>query len=44
MGPLNASQSEEARDSICLAQPEHLFRGSFYSKFIHQYIAPFKAT
>ncbi len=26
-GALNASQSEEARDLICLARPEHLFRG-----------------
>ena len=26
-GTLNASQSEEARDSICLARPEHLSRG-----------------
>ncbi len=26
-GALNASQSEEARDSICLARPEHLHRG-----------------
>ncbi len=43
-GALNATQSEEARDSICLARPEHLFRGSFYSKFLYRYIAPLKGT
>ncbi len=43
-GALNVNQSEEARDSICLAWPEHLLRGSFYSKFIYRYIVPLKGT
>ncbi len=43
-GALNASQSEEARDSICLAGPEHLHRGSFYSKFLHRALTLLKDT
>ncbi len=43
-GALNASQSEEARDSICLARPEHLHRGSFYSKFLPRALALLKGT
>ncbi len=41
-GALNASQSEAARDSICLARPEHLH--AFYSKFLYRFIVPLKGT
>ncbi len=43
-GALYVSQSEEAHNSIRLARPEHLFQGSFYSKFLYHYIAPLKGT
>ncbi len=43
-GALDRSQSEEARRSICLARPEHLHRGLFYSKFLYRPLTSLEHT